>query len=161
MNQKLSNLPPPGLVAFPFPVLTVLMFAVVATVAQNGNPFAVPSTLPLQAPRFDQIKDSDYQPAFDEAMKEQLAEIESIANDPAAPNFENTIVAIEKSGRMLDRVSGTFTAIVQANTSDVLDKTQTVEAPKLAAQQDAIFLNSKLFARVLAVNKSREKKRLD
>src|SRR5580658_11207354 len=146
---------------FPFDVLTVLMFAAGVAVAQNGSPFAVPSTLPLQAPRFDQITDSDYLPAFDEGMKEQLAEIEGIANDPAPPNFENTIVAIEKSGRMLDRVSETFTAIVQANTSDVLDKTQTVEAPKLAAQQDAIFLNSKLFARVLAVNKSREKKRLD
>jgi peptidyl-dipeptidase Dcp len=147
--------------AFHFDVLIVLMFAAGIAAAQNGNPFAVPSTLPLQAPRFDQIKDSDYLPAFDEGMKEQLAEIEGIANDPAPPTFENTVVAIEKSGRMLDRVSETFAAIVQANTSDTLDRTQTVEAPRLAAQQDAIFLNAKLFARVQAVYKSREKKKLD
>lgn len=138
-----------------------LMCAAGVAAAQDANPFAAPSTLPLQAPRFDRIKDTDYMPAFDEGMKQQLAEIDRIANDSAAPTFENTIVAIEKSGRMLDRVSETFTAIVQANTSDALDQVQTVEAPKLAAQQDAIFLNAKLFARVEAVSKSREKKNLD
>jgi peptidyl-dipeptidase Dcp len=146
---------------FPFATLTGLVFAAGVAVAQNANPFAAASTLPLQAPRFDQIKDVDYMPAFDSGMKEQLAEINRIANDPSGPTFENTVVAIEKSGRMLDRVSETFSAIVQANTSGTLDQTQTVEAPKLAAQQDAIFLNARLFARVQAVYKSREKKNLD
>jgi peptidyl-dipeptidase Dcp len=137
------------------------MFSAGVALAQEANPFGAPSTLPLHAPRFDQIKETDYMPAFDEGIKQQRAQIDRIANNPAAPTFENTIVALETSGRMLDRVSETFSAIVQANTSHTLDNTQTVEAPKLAAQQDAIFLNAKLFARVKAVYQSREKKKLD
>ncbi len=129
--------------------------------AAPANPFAAPSTLPLHAPPFDKIKDSDYQPAFEEGMKEQLAEIDQIANNKAAPTFENTIVALEKSGRMLDRVSQAFFGVVQANTNDTLDKTQAAEAPKLAAHQDAITLNPKLFARVKAVYDSRAKLKLD
>src|ERR1700761_8190346 len=77
-----------------------------------ANPFDAPSTLPLQAPMFDKIKDTDYQPAFEEGMKQNLAEIEAIANNKAAPTFDNTIVAMEKSGRMLDRVSEAFFAVV-------------------------------------------------
>lgn len=126
-----------------------------------ANPFAEPSPLPLHAPPFDKIKDSDYQPAFDAGMKEQLAEIEAIANNKQAPTFENTIVAVEKSGRMLDRVSQAFDAVVQANTNPALDKVQTIEAPKLAAHQDAIYLNPKLFARVKAVYEQRDKLGLD
>ena len=101
------------------------------------NPFAVPSSLPYQAPRFDQIKDGDYQPAFDTGMKQQMAEIDAIAANPAAPSFENTIAALERSGRMLERVNNTFFAVVQANTNPALDKVQTIEAPKLAAISDA------------------------
>jgi len=126
-----------------------------------ANPFAQPSTLPLHAPPFDKIKDSDYQPAFEEGMKQQLVEIDQIANNKAAPTFENTIVALEKSGRMLDRVSQAFFGVVQANTNDTLDKTQAAEAPKLAAHQDAIALNVKLFARVKAVYDARSKLKLD
>jgi len=129
--------------------------------AAPANPFAAPSTLPLHAPPFDKIKDSDYQPAFEEGMKQQLAEIDQIANNKAAPTFENTIVALEKSGRMLDRVSQAFFGVVQANTNDTLDKTQAAEAPKLAAHQDAITLNPKLFARIKAVYDSRAKLKLD
>ena len=96
-----------------------------------SNPFARPSTLPFQAPRFDLIKDQDYQPALDAGMAEQSAEITRIANNPAAPTFDNTIVAIERSGRMLDRVSSAFFGVVQANTNPTLDKVQEVETPKL------------------------------
>jgi peptidyl-dipeptidase Dcp len=142
-------------------IFVTLLFAAGAALAQDANPFAAPSPLPFGAPPFDKIKDADYIPAFDEGIKQQLAEINQIAANPAAPTFENTIVAIEKSGRMLDRVSSTFNALVQANTSDALDNAQTLEAPKLAAQSDAIFLNSKLFARVKSVHKSREAKKLD
>lgn len=115
------------------------------------NPFAEASTLPLQAPDFGRIKDSDYQPAIEEGMKQQLVEIDQIANSPAAPTFENTIAALEKSGAMLTRVSKVFFALSQANTNDVLQKVKEVEAPKLAAHHDAIFLNPKLFARVKAI----------
>jgi peptidyl-dipeptidase Dcp len=125
------------------------------------NPFESPSTLPLQAPAFDKFKDSDFQPAFDEAMRQQLTEIDAIANNKAAPTFENTIVAMEKSGRMLDRVTLAFGALTSANTNDALDKIQTIEAPKLAEHSDAINLNPKLFARVKAIYVQRDKLKLD
>ena len=131
------------------------------TMTSWSNPFAQESTLPLLAPDFSKIKDTDYEPAFEEAMAQHLAEIEKIADNTAAPTFENTIVAMEKSGRMLDRVSLAFFAVVQANTNDTLDKTQTDEAPKLAAHQDAINLNPKLFARVKVIYDSRDTLKLD
>jgi peptidyl-dipeptidase Dcp len=131
-----------------------------ATQATSG-PFASESTLPLHAPPFDKIKDSDYAPGFEQGMKEQIAEIDAIANSNDAPTFENTIVALEKSGRMLDRVSQAFGGVVQANTNDTLDKVQAEFAPKLAAHQDAIALNAKLFARVKAVYDQRDTLKLD
>jgi peptidyl-dipeptidase Dcp len=127
----------------------------------SANPFDHPSTLPLQAPMFDKIHDSDYEPAFETAMKQNLAEINAIANSKAKPTFANTIVAMEKSGRMLDRVSETFFNVVSANTDDALDKVQADVAPKLAAHQDAINLNAKLFARVKAVYDQRDSLKLD
>ena len=74
--------------------------------AARVNPLTVPSTLPFQAPRFDQIKDTDYQPALEQGMAEQIAEMKAIANNPAAPTFANTIEAMERSGRTLDREPG-------------------------------------------------------
>jgi peptidyl-dipeptidase Dcp len=126
-----------------------------------SNPFAQPSALPYQAPPFDKVKDADYQPALEEGMRQQIAEIQAIANNKALPTFENTIAAMEKSGRLLDRVQLAFSGVVQANTNDTLDKVQTAEAPKLAAHQDAIFLNPKLFARVKAIYRSPEAGKLD
>jgi peptidyl-dipeptidase Dcp len=132
-----------------------------ANASLAANPFAQPSPLPLHAPAFDKIKDTDYEPAFEEGMKQQLAEIDKIANNPAPPTFDNTVVAMEKSGRMLDRVSETFFNVVQANTNDTLDKVQAAIAPKLAAHQDTIFLNPKLFKRVKGVYDQRDKLKLD
>jgi peptidyl-dipeptidase Dcp len=125
------------------------------------NPFAAASTLPFQAPRFDIIKDRDYLPAFDEGIKQQLAEVDAIASNPAVPTFDNTVVALERSGRMLDRVNATFSAVVQANSNPDLSKVQTAEAPKLAAQEDAIDLNPKLFARIKSVYDRRGTLNLD
>jgi len=127
--------------------------------AQPGrqNPFAVPSNLPFQAPRFDIIQDSDYQPAFEQGMAEQRGEMDRIANNPAAPTFDNTIVAMERSGRMLDRVNEAFSGVVGANTNPALDKVQEIENPKLSQHQDAIYLNPKLFARVQSVYDRRAK----
>jgi len=119
-----------------------------APTVKRANPFETESTLPFHAPRFDLIKDSDYLPAFEEGMARHLAEIQKIANNPAAPTFDNTIVAMEKSGRMLDRVTEAFFGVVQANTNDTLDKVQSEIAPKLSQHQDAIYLNPKLFQRV-------------
>jgi peptidyl-dipeptidase Dcp len=131
--------------------LLLTAFCAPAIAAPATGPFATESTLPFQAPPFDRIKDGDYQPAFEAGMAEQIAEIQRIANNPAPPTFENTIVAMERSGRMLDRVSEAFGGVVSANTNPTLDMVQTVEAPKLAAHGDAIYLNPKLFARVHAV----------
>ena len=132
-----------------------------ATTAMTSNPFFSASTLPFQAPPFDKIKDADYQPAIDEGMKQQLAEIEKIANSPDAPTFENTYVAMEKSGVMLKRVLAVFGAVTGANTDDALQKVQEDEAPKLAAHQDAIYLDSKLFQRVETVYNQRDTLKLD
>jgi len=124
--------------------------------AAATNPFFSASVLQYQAPAFDKIVDADYQPAIDEGMKQQIAEIEKIANQVEAPTFDNTVVAMERSGEMLTRVSNVFGAIAQANTNDTLQKIQEAEAPKLAAHQDAIFLNPKLFARVKALYDHRD-----
>src|SRR5579871_346527 len=109
-----------------------------------SNPFAQPSTLPFQAPPFDRIKDADYQPALEEGMRQQIAEIEAIANNSAPPTFENTIVAMEKTGRLLQRAMAAFGGVTGANTNPVLQKVRADEAANLAAHQDAIVLNAKL-----------------
>jgi peptidyl-dipeptidase Dcp len=126
-----------------------------------SNPFYAASKLPFQAPPFDKIKDADYQPAIEAGIAQQLKETDAIANNPAAPTFDNTIVALEKTGQLLNRVTLVFFGVTQANTNDTLQKVQDIETPKLAALQDAIFLNSKLFARVKAVYDARATLKLD
>ena len=126
-----------------------------------NNPFYTPSTLPFQAPPFDKIKDSDYQPAIDAGMAMQINEVEAIANNPAPPTFENTVVALERTGLLLTRVMQVFNCVTGANTNDALQTVQAYEAPRLAAHQDAIYLNSKLFARVKAVYDQRASLHLD
>ena len=126
-----------------------------------SNPFFAPSTLPFQAPPFDKIKDEDYQPAIEAGMAQQLAEMQAIADNPAAPTFENTLIPMEKSGLLLDRAMAAFSAVTGANTNPVLQKTRATLAPKLAAHSDAIHLNEKLFARVAAVYKQRASLKLD
>jgi peptidyl-dipeptidase Dcp len=126
-----------------------------------GNPFYAESTLPFHAPPFDKIKDSDYQPAIDAGMAQQIAEVEAIANNPAPPTFENTIVAFERSGQLLTRAYAAFNCVTGANTNDDLQKVQEYEAPRLAAHQDAMFLNAKLFARIKAIYEKRNSLGLD
>ncbi len=127
----------------------------------TANPFARASTLPFQAPPFDRIHDSDYQPALEEGMRKHLAEIAKIANNPAPATFDNTFVAMEKSGAMLDRVRAAFGAVTGANTDPTLQKVQEDEAPRLAAHRDAIYLNSKLFQRVKTIYDQRATLKLD
>ena len=131
------------------------------TTSMSRNPFLAPSTLPFQAPPFDRIKDTDYAPAMQLGMQQRLAEVEKIANDPAAPTFENTYVALEKTGALLNRVQAVFDAITSANTNDTLQKVQEAEAPKLAANNDAVYLDSKLFQRLQAVYDARDALKLD
>ena len=129
--------------------------------ANAANPFFAASTLPFQAPPFDKIKDSDYQPAIDKGMADQRAEWQKIADNPEAPTFENTCVALEKSGALLDRVMMVFNGVAAANTNDTLQKVQEDEAPKLAAHDDAKYLDGKLFDRVQKVYDERATLKLD
>ncbi len=117
----------------------------------STNPFASASPLLYQAPPFDRIHDADYQPAVEEGMRRQLAEVAGIASDTAVPSFDNTIVALEHSGVLLTRAFKVFIAMTQANTDDTLQRVQTEEAPRLAAHLDAIHLNDTLFRRVKSV----------
>ena len=126
-----------------------------------SNPFFTPSTLPFQAPPFDKIKDEDYQPAIEAGMAQQQTEIEAIANNPDPPTFDNTFVAMEKTGQLFSRAMAAFGGVTGANTNPFLQNVKTIEAPKLAAHQDAIHLNTKLFARVSAIYKQRSTLKLD
>ena len=137
--------------------------AAVPSSAQFGpsNPFYAASTLPLQAPPFDKIKDGDYQPAIEAGMAQQQEEVRAIAENPDPPTFENTLVALEKSGQLFNRVNLVFNAVTGANLSPELEKVQEIEAPKLAAHRDAIFLDPKLFHRVETIYNERESLKLD
>lgn len=126
-----------------------------------SNPFAKPSTLPFQYPAFDKIKNEDFAPAFEEGMREHMREIDAIANDKAAPTFDNTIVAMERSGQLLNRVSTTFSNLVGTNTNPTLDALDKDLAPKLAAHSDKIRLNEKLYKRIQALYDKRAQLKLD
>jgi peptidyl-dipeptidase Dcp len=125
------------------------------------NPFAAASPLFDQAPPFDRIHDGDFQPAIEEGMRRQLAEVAAIAADTAAPTFDNTIVALERTGQLLRRVGKVFSALTSANTDDTLQQVQEAVAPKLAAHSDAIFMNDTLFRRVKALYDRRDGLGLD
>jgi len=127
----------------------------------SSNPFLEPSKLPFQAPDFSKIKNGDFKPAIEEGMKQQLAEIKQIADNTEAPTFENTFVAMEKSGQLLSRVSHVFNLLTGANTNPELQKVQEEEAPKLAAANDAVYLNTNLFKRVQTVYEQRDQLKLD
>lgn len=125
------------------------------------NPFFKASELAFQAPAFDKIKNGDFKPALEEGMKQQMVEINKVANQAEAPTFENTILGIEKSGQLLGRVNMVFTLLTGANTNPDLQKVKEEEAPKLTANTDAIYLNTKLFKRVEAVFQQKDKLKLD
>jgi peptidyl-dipeptidase Dcp len=114
--------------------------------------FAEASALPFHAPDFTRIKDSDFQPAIEQGIAIQLAEMDAIANNPEAPTFENTMIAYERSGEMLARARYVFSALTAANTNPVLDKIDSETAPKLTTLTDATYLNEKLFARIKSLH---------
>src|SRR3954451_7145482 len=126
--------------------------AAVATSATSAtlpasSPFARPSSLPFETPDFSRIKDSDYLPALLAGMAQQKAEVTAIANQTPTPTFDNTVVAMERSGALLERASLAFSAVNGANTNDTLQATDTKTAPLFAAHNDFIYLNAKLFQR--------------
>ncbi|HMD72369.1 MAG TPA: peptidyl-dipeptidase Dcp [Steroidobacteraceae bacterium] len=126
-----------------------------------ANPFFTPSSLPFQAPPFDKIKDEDYLPAIKAGMAQELTEMQAIAEDPAAPTLGNTLVAMETGGGLLARALKAFRSVSGANTNPQLQQTQTELAPLLAAHEDAIYLNQKLFARISTIYKQRRALKLD
>ena len=124
---------------------------------QSTNPLLEVSQLDYQAPPFDKIRPEHFLPAFEQGMKEQLIEIDSITNNPEAPTFENTILAYEKSGQLLNRTSSIFSALAGAEATDAIKKVEEEITPKLSAHQDGILLNDKLFSRIKAVYENRAK----
>ena len=120
------------------------------------NPFFSPSPLPYQLPDFSRITESDYEPAFEEGMSEHLREVALITDNPETPTFENTIVALERSGQILSRVSHVFFNKTSSDTSETLEALQAKIAPQLSAHRDSIQLNQKLFKRIQTLWNSRD-----
>lgn len=125
------------------------------------NPFLMESPLYLNYPPFDLIDESHYLPAFRQGMTEQMAEIDAITGQAAEPDFENTIVALELSGQLLDRVSRVFFSMAAVDTNDEIRALQQELAPELSVHEDAILMNRELFARVESLFQAREELGLD
>lgn len=131
------------------------------TATAPANPLLKESTLPYQMPPFDKIKDEHFQPALEQGIVEEEKEAEAIANQTEKPTFENTIVALEKMGQLLDRARRTFSNFTGANTNPTLQKIEKEMAPKFAAHTDAIRLNGTLFGRIETLYNNRENSKLD
>lgn len=155
-----------------FGVVIFLLVCAMSTLSQSNhsgsvpqlpadNPFAKQSTLPYQFPPFDRIKDEHFRPAFEAGMAEQRNEIDAIDRNPEPATFENTVVALERSGQLLDRVSSAFSNLNSSNTNAEILKIASEVAPKRAAHHDAILLDSVLFARLDAVYQKRATLQLD
>src|SRR5215475_9417948 len=127
----------------------------------KDNPLLTESSLPYHVPPFDKIKDEHFAPAIEQGMREQLKEVDAVANNSEKPTFDNTIVALERTGRLLDRAHRTFSNLNACNTNPTLQKIDKEMAPKLAAHHDEIFLNPKLFARVQQLYDNRKNLGLD
>ncbi len=125
------------------------------------NPLLKASPLTYEAPVFDKIEDAHFLPAFEQGMEEHAKEIEAIANNPDAPTFENTVVAMEKGGELLTRTSRIFYNLTGTDSSPERRELQKTLAPKLSAHRDNINLNSALFARIETLYDNRESLELD
>ncbi len=129
--------------------------------ADPDNPLLKESALPYHYPPFDKIKDAHFVPAIEAGMREQLKEVDVVANNSEKPTFENTVVALERTGRLLDRAEQTFSNLNACNTNPTLQKIEKEMAPKLSAHRDAIHLNGKLFSRIQQLYDGRDKLGLD
>src|SRR5256886_2591632 len=151
-------------------VLAMTHIVVISVTAQTppvqnsnveGNPLLTESSLPYHVPPFDRIKDEHFAPAMEKGMREELKEVEVVANNSEKPTLENTVVALERTGRSLDRAERTFSNLNACNTNPTLQKIDKEMAPKLSAHRDAIHLNGKLFARIQQLYDNRDKLGLD
>src|SRR5438552_2100216 len=151
-------------------IVAVTHIAAISVIAQTSpvqkpnmtdNPLLTGSSLPYHIPPFDKIKDDHFEPAIEAGMREELKEVEGVANDSEKPTFDNTIVALEHTGRLLDRAERTFSNLNACNTNPTLQKIETEIAPQLSAHRDAIHLNGKLFARIQELYDNRDNLGLD
>src|SRR5438105_7779351 len=142
-------------------LLNAAQITAVSAAAPVDNPLLKESALPYHYPPFDKIKDAHFVPEIEAGMREQLKEVDVVANNSEKPTFENTVVALERTGRLLDRAEQTFSNLNACNTNPTLQKIEKEMAPKLSAHRDAIHLNGKLFARIQQLYDSRDKLGLD
>ena len=136
-------------------LLAFFSFGCSNSMEKSMNPFFTDYDAPYQIPPFDEVKEDHYMPAFEKGMKEQLEEIDQIANNPEQPTFENTLVELERTGKTLSKVADVFFNLLSSNTNELMDKIAAEVSPKLSAHSDAISLNKKLFDRVHAVYEQR------
>jgi len=127
----------------------------------TDNPFYALSDLPYQLPPFERIEIDHYLPAFERGMAEQRAEVEAIVADPARPTFDNTLVALERSGRILQRVSAAFFTVTSADTNPRLQEIEAEVVPRLSAHTDAIMLDPGLYRRIRDLYERRDALGLD
>jgi peptidyl-dipeptidase Dcp len=136
-------------------LLAFFSFSCSNSMENSMNPFFTDYDAPYQIPPFDEIKEEHYMPAFERGMKEQLEEIDQIANNPEQPTFENTLVELERTGKTLGKVADVFFNLLSSNTNEQMDKIAAEVSPKLSAHRDAISLNKKLYGRVSVVYEQR------
>jgi len=131
-------------------------FTSTTNTAHSVNPFFADYETPFQIPPFEEIKMEHYKPGFEQGMKEHLAEINGITANTEAASFENTFVALERTGKTLDKVSDVFFNLLSSNTNDQMDSLAQEMSPKLSAHSDSILLNKDLFHRVKSVYEKRK-----
>ena len=141
--------------------MTLLFFSGCKQVKKDGNPFFAEYQTQFQVPPFDKIDTTHYMPAFLEGIRQHNAEIDSIVNNPAPPDFENTILAFDKSGKLLTRVSKVFYNLNEAETNKQMQAIARQLSPITSKHNDDIALNEKLFARIKAVYEKRFELKLD
>ncbi len=137
-------------------LIILSLMALTFAACKNDNPLLTDQNTPYGVPAFDKVKLSDYKPAFQQAIKENEDEIKAIINNPEAPSFENTIVALDRAGGLLERVSGVFFNVLDADGNEEMDKIANDISPLLSALSDSILLNEQLFARVQSVYNQRQ-----
>ncbi|TFG96369.1 MAG: peptidase M3, partial [Calditrichales bacterium] len=140
----------------PFMILLTSIFMLSGCAKQPENPLLADWDTPFETPPFNLIEDQHFMPAYEVAMKAEMAEVQAIIDNPEAPNFQNTVEALEKSGKLLSRIDRVFGCLNGANTNDSLQSVSKRLAPLLSKHSDDIYLNDKLFARIKAVYEDKD-----
>jgi len=148
-------------IIFLLTIMTIVCFSACRQAKEVKNPFFTEYQTPFQVPPFDKIDSTDYMPAYIEGMKQHMAEIDKIINNPKEPDFNNTILAFDKSGKLLTKVSKVFNQLNEANTTPQMQDIAKKLSPLLSKHRDDIVLNGKLFKRIKAIYEKRKQMKLD